>query len=592
MSRMNLRSDVRLATIGSALVLVALFWATAFMYVRNERERELEQAIMANANLARAFEEHTLRTIKSIDQIVLEVRTQYRRLGSRLDLRGFFRDSELNPDLVKAVVVFDASGNLVVANTDFGRVNVADREHFRVHLAGDSGRLYVGQPIRGRATRNWLIPMTRRITRPDGSFGGTVMVGVDPFYFSNFYRSIDLGKYGVVTLVGLDGFIRARLSGLSADVGQDVRKAPIFRAIERSPQGHITFSAVIDGITRIYAYRTLTDFPLAVAVGVAESEALAPSDRLRRDIYAAAAGVTLLVVAACVWLLSLAAKDRRVRAALERSNSELSTALATLRRAQDDLVRSEKLAALGRMVAGIAHELNTPIGNALMMVSLLDDRLRALVDASAPGGPQASQLAQLAADGRQAARLAMTNIARANELIATFKRVAVDQASSQRRSFDLARTIDDVVETLMPLLANKPYALKRDLEAGIAMESFPGPLGQVITNLVHNALLHGFDGRESGTMTITARREGEASAMIVFADDGVGVPEENVRHIFDPFFTTKLNQGGSGLGLNIVHNLVTTVLGGRIEVSSHGAGTRFAIVIPRNAPADQSYANA
>jgi signal transduction histidine kinase len=177
------------------------------------------------------------------------------------------------------------------------------------------------------------------------------------------------------------------------------------------------------------------------------------------------------------------------------------------------------------------------------------------------------------------------NLRRTADLIRSFKQVAVDQASEQRRLFDLDEVVNEINLTMMPTLRKSPYCFHTEIPVGIRMDSYPGPLGQVLINLVHNALRHAFDGREKGQFGLVAELLDENRLRLIFSDDGVGIPKQNLGHIFDPFFTTKLGQGGSGLGLSIVQNIITGMLGGRIEVSSTpGLGSQFQIELPLSAP--------
>jgi PAS domain S-box-containing protein len=265
---------------------------------------------------------------------------------------------------------------------------------------------------------------------------------------------------------------------------------------------------------------------------------------------------------------------------------ELETTLEQLRRAQSDLVQAEKLAALGSLVAGIAHELNTPIGNSLTVATSFDVQTRRLRDQQAAGTMTRSALDGYLTAARDAAEILSRNLHRASELITSFKQVAADQASEQRRRFMLDTLLAELVLTLSPSLRKAPHRLQMEVAPGIEMDSLPGPLGQVITNLVNNALLHAFDGKPLGTLGIEGHALDAHRVVLVVRDDGCGIAPEHLRRIFEPFFTTRLGRGGTGLGLHIVHNVVTGPLGGRIDVHSVvGEGTRFAITLPRVAPA-------
>ena len=270
---------------------------------------------------------------------------------------------------------------------------------------------------------------------------------------------------------------------------------------------------------------------------------------------------------------------------LEIANHELSLALKSVQAMQTELVRTEKLAALGSLVAGVAHELNTPIGNSVTVGSTLQHQAQELSAAYNRGELRRSFLLDYIDSAIRGTEILMRALGRANDLISSFKRVAVDQSSDQRRSFDVQTTLREVCLTLEPMYKNTPYRLTVELPDGITMDSFPGALGQLITNFVSNALQHGFEGRSLGTMQLRAQAMGDQELVLHFIDDGIGMTEDTRKRVFDPFFTTKLGQGGSGLGMNIVYNIVHEVMGGSIEIASvPGAGTHITVILPRIAP--------
>lgn len=269
---------------------------------------------------------------------------------------------------------------------------------------------------------------------------------------------------------------------------------------------------------------------------------------------------------------------------LHRSNAELSSALDRLRRAQEELVNSEKMAALGALVAGIAHELGTPLGNSLIAANTVRDQSRAL-RRELETGLRRSSLVRYLDDTEAANAIIERNLERAASLVASFKQVAVDQSSSQRREFSLGEVIDEIVMTLRPSLKRLPFKLTTDVDGAVRLDSYPGALGQVLTNLINNAVLHAFEGRSEGEIRIVGRAEDADWIVLEVVDDGCGIPPELQRRIFEPFFTSRLGKGGSGLGLHIVHNLLANVLGGMINVDSQpGAGTTMRVRLPRIAP--------
>lgn len=272
-------------------------------------------------------------------------------------------------------------------------------------------------------------------------------------------------------------------------------------------------------------------------------------------------------------------------AELAASNQELSSAMATLTRTQDELVHSEKLASLGKLVAGVAHELNTPIGNALTASSTVTGVARQFVKTMESGTVRRSALTSFVSQMHDGANLIERSLYRAADLLASFKQVAIDQASERRRPFDLAHVVRDVVDTLRPTLKAQPWVIEVTIPDGIAMESFPGPIDQIVINLVMNATIHAFAGRDHGRVCLAVENLAADTLDLVCSDDGVGIPSEHLGRVFDPFFTSRLGHGGSGLGLSITHRLTTQVLGGQISLSSVvGEGTRFVLHLPRQAP--------
>lgn len=269
---------------------------------------------------------------------------------------------------------------------------------------------------------------------------------------------------------------------------------------------------------------------------------------------------------------------------VERRTTELRETLNRLQHTQDELVRAEKLAALGGLVAGVAHELNTPIGNSVTVASTIAERTEQLAADIASGQLRRSQLDDYVQSMQSAADLIDRNLARARTLVTSFKKVSVDRVSEARRSFDVAEVVTEVVATLEPGLKGQAGRLVLELSS-VQMDSYPGAVGQIVTNLVNNAMLHAFDGRREGVVTLSTRPLPEGWMALDCRDDGRGMDAETRRRIFDPFFTTKFGHGGSGLGMHIVYNLVTRVLGGRIQIDSEpGQGACFHVQLPCVAP--------
>lgn len=268
---------------------------------------------------------------------------------------------------------------------------------------------------------------------------------------------------------------------------------------------------------------------------------------------------------------------------MERTK-ELSLALQNLEQVKDELVQSEKLSSLGALVAGIAHELNTPIGNALTSSTVILDSEHCFSE-KLPQGITRSELDDFIQRVSEGAQIIERNMSRAAELIGAFKQLSVDQASSNRREFSLKELVEEIEISMRPMLRQGSCRLLIDVPELLRLDSYPGPLSQVLINLISNAIVHAFSGCEEGSIRIVANIEAEKWVSLSVCDDGCGIPLEHQGQIFDPFYTTKLGQGGSGLGLHITFNLVTGILGGRIDVLSEpGRGTCFTVTIPIQCP--------
>jgi len=268
---------------------------------------------------------------------------------------------------------------------------------------------------------------------------------------------------------------------------------------------------------------------------------------------------------------------------LATSNEELSQALDHLRKTQGELVESEKLAALGRLVAGVAHELNTPLGNSKLSLSALVHEVENFANLLETNLKK-SDLTTFLDRVRRGTSVAEMNVERACNLVSNFKQVAVDRTASYRRVFGLNELISGTVLTLQPSIGKSVEVVVEEIPGRIELDSYPGELGQVITNLVDNAVKHAFpDG--AGTVRLRVSEVDPDRISITVEDNGIGMAEEVADRIFNPFFTTKFGQGGTGLGLHISYNAVTNVLGGTLSVtSSPGSGSVFNVTIPLVAP--------
>ena len=267
----------------------------------------------------------------------------------------------------------------------------------------------------------------------------------------------------------------------------------------------------------------------------------------------------------------------------ERS-AQLQQATQTLHASQEALVRSAARATLGTLVASVSHELSTPLGNSLMTASTCEDLTQRFAQLAESGQLKRTDLNDYVQQMRDGSALIERNLHRAVDLVKNFKQVAADQASEQRRRFDVAAVAREVLDTLNPSLKRYAHTVDLEIAEGLVLDSYPGALGQVLINLINNAYLHAFEGRSNGRVRIGAVACA-TGVDIQFSDNGWGMAPVHLAQLFQPFFSTKIGRGGTGLGTTIVENLVTRVLGGTLRVESAvGEGTTYHLHLPQQAP--------
>ncbi|CDG81466.1 sensor histidine kinase [Janthinobacterium agaricidamnosum] len=284
-------------------------------------------------------------------------------------------------------------------------------------------------------------------------------------------------------------------------------------------------------------------------------------------------------------LQSIIERIREAEDAARSSQQATVQAMDELRRAQESLLQSERLASLGSLVAGVAHEINTPVGIALTSASVLKDATDSVLLAVQDGAVRKSDILRYLETAGESARLIMNNAYRAAHLIHSFKQIAVDQVSEAHRQFGLRDYIEEVMASLQPTLKKTQVQIVIHCPEDIVLDSYPGALAQVLTNLTLNCLEHAFDAEMAGVIDIRARRDGGDWIEMCVSDNGKGIAPDMIDRVFDPFVTTRRGQGGTGLGLNIVFNLIAKQFGGTISVSSTlGQGASFLLRMPRVTP--------
>lgn len=266
---------------------------------------------------------------------------------------------------------------------------------------------------------------------------------------------------------------------------------------------------------------------------------------------------------------------------LRKRNEELAGSMETLESAQQQLIESERMASLGGLVAGITHDVNTPLGVGVTAASFLIERINTLEAAFNDKSITQTQMTSFIEEAGQTTHLLMNNLNRASELIASFKQVAVDQTSEAERRLDLNSYLDEIIQSLKPSFKNNHHTIDVECDESINIMCAPGAIAQIVTNLVMNSVMHGFEHKVNGHIKIKVEAS-EQDVVMHYSDDGIGLLPEHLDSLFDAFFTTKRAKGGSGLGTHIVYNLVTQTLNGQIEAkSTTGQGLQYTIRFPR-----------
>lgn len=557
--RSPLRALTRTAPLVVALccftaVWIGDVWYSTFTQIYAARDRALDSAARDASVFARVIEEHTVRTIQSADQAVQFVRYEYLEEGSKLDLNRLLDTGTILGDIFNLYSVIGPDGRLKLSSQPFKPVNLADREHVRVHMGPGERGLFISKPVLGRVSNKWSIQLTRRINDRDGGFGGVVVVSMDPFYFARLYESAQISPHSVVALIGTDGVVRARRSANLSQIGQDVSSSALLRQIGTSTSGVIRTTGLADDRERVYAFRRLGAYPLLAVVGIDVADLSDSLAAMRLQLLTQATVSTLAILLFTAVLLLLTRGVLRSRADAIRAN-----------------------AAKTQFLSNMSHELRTPLNGILGYAELLKDETdreeqREFAQIIHASGMHllslVNQLLQLnkIEAGREAPALA-------DEAI----RPLVAEAISGHRSSAQLKGLSLLV-TISPLVPEKITCDRMKLL-------------QVLNNLLHNAIKFTDAGKVDLALDVTVDE-----LMFSVTDTGRGIPAALHGKVFDKFFQVDSGDArisdGSGLGLSLVRELVT-VMGGSIAVASApGVGTTFHFTLPRERVASASAAQA
>jgi len=545
---------VRLGVALGGALAVALLWSGIWFHLRTVRADAIAGAEHTATNLARAFEEHIVRTIKGIDQALLQLRAAYAADPSRSDFEAALREDEALAGLIFRMSVVGRDGMLAWASTGTKPdLYLGDREWFRQHAESNADTLFISRPQIGRTTGIRSVQVTRRVIMRDGSFGGVAVIALDPTYLSNFYKSIDIGPGGAIALLGTDGYLRAEPSRGPLEADRDLRDSSVMRAQAREPVGQIHAVSQFDGVARVIAYRTLPTLPVIVTVGITEPDALAPYQNQKRAVVLA--GIVLsLVFGTLAWLLvKQIGAQAHVEAELRRAKEEAEAA---------NIAKSEFL-------ANVSHELRTPLNAVIGFSEIMRDALM---------GPIDNRYREYAQDIHDSGQHLLRLIGDVLDL----SKIGAGRLELHDEPVDLAQ----LMHVSQRLLAERARAGKIALEVDVARDlpvvmADPVRLKQIILNLMTNAVKF---TPERGRVTARASPGADDGVTITIADTGIGMTAQEIVIALEPFRQVdnamSRRYEGSGLGLPLAKQL-TELHGGTLELTSEpGVGTTVRVRLP------------
>ena len=549
----------RLAPYGSLLFggLAILFvWSGEIYYSHSELLQTRTAALQNANNLARAFEEHLVRSIRAVDQTLLYARDLYVRDPEHFDLSLWSENSQFLSGITFQIALIDKNGRMIGSNIPGGRpgLDLSDREHFKVHARRPSDELFISKPVLGRVSKKWSIQLTRRITLPDGSFGGVVVVSVNPEYLSAFYKSIDVGKMGAISLVGTDGIVRARGAQGPSTVGQSIAGGTLLKAVAKSRNG--TFEAVsrLDRVDRLVVYRSVKNYPLLVVIGLAHREVYGAYENKHAIELVISIFLTLLLICATSLMMRYERELAKARDAAEAGTR----------------TRSEFLAMM-------SHEIRTPINGVIGMAEILVDSglTREQLPCANTLRGLAQHLLQLIND------------------VLDFSKLEAGGVKIEHIDFDLHALLRNSAGLLSAHAVEHSLYLKVEIAPDVPrwVNGDPARLRQLLFNLAGNGLKF----TQQGGVTISAAVDpltacGKTRIRFAVADTGIGIPADGLPLLFREF--SQLDSsiarrfGGTGLGLAICKRLID-LMGGTISVNSRvGNGTTFSFAIDYAIAAD------
>jgi signal transduction histidine kinase len=553
----------------AALVLTIVVWAIAHWTVLIERERVFADSAAQAERLAVFFERQTLGILRYGDAYAKMIRREYIEHRDVDMIRQLMENIPYDQSIVSHVTIVDETGRplLVSGHTIKPGTSASDRDYFKHQKTSEGDQIMVSLPHVGRNTGKLIVRLVRGITWPDGRFGGVIFVALEADSITEFFVAMNLGPKSSATLVGNDKRIRARSSYGRLGPGQDISGSRIWRELEQSPVGLYRQVSVVDGITRYYAYRQLSEFPLIVAIGVSTEDIHQAVKQFQLPAYVIAMLATVLLITVTILLSretltsqKLAASESRIRAMRDELEQRFEARTAELESVQLELLRKERLAVLGQLTGTVAHELRNPLGTITTSVAIIERKAR-----------------ELGVNMGETLERVQRNVKRCNSIITELLDFA--------RATGLHLQQTNIDSWLSDVLAELSYP------AGIKLTSDLGTpdtdveldrdrLRRAVINLVDNAcdaVTSQDTDAGNGEIRVATRAE-NGKVEIEIADNGPGISEDLMTKIHEPLFSTKTF--GVGLGLPIVRRSIEEHGGGFEITSEKGRGTRAVLWLP------------
>ncbi|MEI6214264.1 MAG: ATP-binding protein [Desulfuromonadales bacterium] len=555
----------------ACIVSITLLWTFIWFQYSYDSRQAVSSVNTTVSNLSKAFEENILGTIRHLDEFLVTIRREYPYHLEQIPVLIASYNRHSDKELIIQLSITDEHGIMTYNTKEMPDkpLDLSDREHIRVQLNSSEDKLFISKPVLGRVSKKWSVQFTRKIMKQDGSLAGVAVLSVDPDYFSSFYRNIDIGKQGVITLVGMDGIIRARSTSAIAGADPIGKSIPSTNAVldsSKPPVGTYHAPSNIDGVNRIASYRRLKSYPLLVMVGLADEEAFSVL-RWHRNALVMMGILTTGGLILMFWLaLRFDTRQLLFTRELEDVNNSLKqridVAIAEIRQKDQVMISQSRQAAMGEMIGNIAHQWRQPL-NALSMVL-------ANIQAS-------FQYNELTADYLD------SSVNKANGLIQKMSSTINDFRNfflpdKEIVAFSAMEQIRHAVSLVESGLKSQNITVQLDTPADVTLNGFPNEYSQVLLNLFSNSrdAIKEVDLKE-GKITINLYEQ-DGRGCVVFADNGGGIPANVIDKIFEPYFSTK--SMGTGIGLYMSKMIIERSMKGTLEARNIENGAEFTISIP------------